>query len=72
MRMIITHCTYCARCMPWGLARTTYGIQGPTNELKYWSEHGKASGNDSDVGFDGRPDSSVGIVPGDVHLRQLQ
>ena len=58
--------------MPGALAKTTYATQAATNELEHRSEHGKASGDDGDVGFDGRRDGSICIIPGDVDLRQLQ
>ena len=58
--------------MPGALAKATYATEAATNELEHRSEHGKASGDDGDVGFNGRPDGGIRIVPGNVHLRQLQ
>ena len=71
MRVLITCGDSWASCMPEVLTKTSHTANGATYELQHWSEHRKASGDDGDVGFDGRPDSGIGIVPGDVHLGQF-
>ena len=62
--------------MPGALTQATHATyataHGAADKFEHGSEHREACGDDGDVGFDGRPDGGVGVVPGDVHWGQLQ